>query len=1857
MKIFPKKSAMVMLTVYVSLWLVIVMIAGNILDGYKNTINAALGLKGYRVETSSVEGEDLEYFKSDYVKKNEDGSIMYITDENGYKHQVYDDAALRADALEKANQVQREGTTILWNNDGLPLDKGDKVSLFSHSSVDWVYAGSGSGRAHTSGAADMKKALTNAGLSINDTLWNFYKSGEGKGYTRTFNVSVNEVPWSVYTSSVKNSFASYGDAAIIVLSRQGAEGTSGHVHDLVKSGADTPSGDYLDLSQEERDMINEVISLKKAGTFKKVVILLNTPTDLWLAPLLELKDDIDCCMWVGQTGYQGLNEVGKILVGDSTPSGHLVNTFLMNTASNPASTAATLFTNASSMGLQQVGYQGTYNVYLEGIYVGYKYYETRYEDAVMGVGNATSTTGAVNSASNWSYSEEVAFPFGYGWAYTSFEYSDYDVKLNDDGDYVVSLTVKNTGSANGADAVQIYVQKPYTEHDKQYGVEQAAVNLAGYAKTPELKPGESVNIAIVVRDDAFKTYDAYGHKTYIREAGDYYIVAAQDAHEAVNSILAAKGYTPENTDGRMDGKGNTSLVKKFSFDSDDLETFSVSEITGNAITNQFDNADWNLYTSRNENETVTYISRSDWNATYPTAIPKLSLTKQMVEDLAYNHEIVEQPGVKMPLYGQDHVFNLIDLKGLEYDHSAWDTLLDQLTFEEMITLLGTAYHGTKEIASIAKPAELTKDGPLGVRIKYLNSNEYTLSFPSTILLAASYNDQLALEVGELMGEDMMHAGITGIYGPGSNIHRTSYSARNWEYYSEDGFISGMMGKWQVIGIQSKGCYVNMKHFALNDQETNRHGVCTFANEQSIREIYLPAFEYAVTEGDCTGIMTAFNRVGTSWSGAHVGLCTAVLRDEWGFEGFVISDCAWQVYMGVIDGILAGNDCVLSNIDLANYESARTSPTAAQGVRESVHRILYVTVNSNSMNGISSNTKIVQVDEWWQVLVQDIQSVLTIIVGVLLLLTILTLIFGRSSDEFGDKNILVTIISLILALGMIVVSVGAPIVLNSLPNNFMSSSEDNPEENPDDEIVDDRILSKFEAECADLTASNSRTNKGTEGKGIAATNYPSGDAFIHNLENSDEFTITFKVYSPEAKEAALILCMGRREKEIKINDMFKISVNGETVTVGADVGYSAYDITKAKYFDWAELEIATVQLKEGENVVTFTRSATADKILNLDYIGFKCDIELKDAREVQNGGHKNTTWSMIEESTTTKEGKIVSYCEFCRDYIEETLPAISEANGYTKTVLSENEGSIFVKVKWTYTKDNSKFEFTNTEYSSDAKPYIFEAEKAQLGGSAKVEINAVYGASGGANVGQMNNNDSSITLEITADKAGEALLIINFGRRTDMDIVFNSGRTLTHNGKTINVSGDVVFKKSLNGPNWYDWAEYEIVTLNLTEGKNTITITNSAKAFGNIDYFKFITTSELTTYVETEHKHYDSDNDGKCNTCGISMKEQAAVKIEAECAEIESDSTRTSTGDEGLGAAATNNPSGGAFIHNLENANEFSVTFKVTSPIDQTATLIISLGRREKEYKIADMFNLSVNGSSCDIFSSAIAEVNKGTKYYDWTEIEIATIQLKAGENTITFTKDANATNILNFDYILIKSLEEVEDTREKNNGHSYDLHVVSAPTYTTVGIAGGYCEYCRDYKTVELPAVSTANGYTKLCDGVSSLWKYTFSDGKTINVPVAEDIEKSTYTFDISANLNPFAGDNGSVTVEGYDSRLNFKNNQYYEKTQNAVFTTYVTVSERTVVNLIIKVRGNAGLPAKCDQLFPVVKVNGSEEGVCILSNPNGIIDWNNTGDAYVATIILEAGVNEIEFTRDGSNINILGVAFESVTPVTLGKN
>lgn len=992
MKVFKKPLWIALTAVFVVLFIAI-MVGGAIANTYRRTINSYFQLPNYRTENAPTdEWVDSEYFKSDYVQKNSDGSVKYVEDENGYIHQLYDDKALWEADLEKAYQVQREGTVVLWNDreTGLPLAENSKVSLFSHSSVDYVTSGWGSGAADTSGSPNMLISLGDAGLSVNYSLWEFYTRGAGSEsqYTRKESSEVNEVPWSVISgnSDVMDSFQGQ-DAAIMVISRRTGEEP---YTDAFMEGADTITGDYLQLSEEEKSNIEGIINLKNSGSsFKKFIILLNTAVGVNFDILSDYKDDIDACLWVGQSGTMGLNEVGRILSGRSSPSGHLVDTFLYDNRSAPASVnvAYQTYSNASQMNLRSEAFQGRYTTYTENIYVGYKYFETRYEDAVMNEGNARSSAGTRNSENGWVYGEEVAFPFGYSAGMSEFEYSGMKVESNGN-DYKVTVTVTNVGDRADSDAVQVYVQKPYTEYDKTNGLEQSAVNLSGYKKTGVIQPNGSEVVTIDVRDDAFKTFDDEVQNTYIFEKGTYYVTAASDAHAATNNILAAKGFTPANTGSVMDADGDASLVWTYENDKDDYERFSKSDKTKVEITTRFSEADWNKYSNKTETD-LKYLSRNDWNGTYPTRV-SLSMNQAMADETSWDKPVKEDPSAVMPTYGAEKVFNLVDLIGYEFDHEGWDQLLDQLTLDEMVSLQ-KAFWGTPGISSIVKPDEVIADGPLGVRRNYFtNLTRVNMSFPLSCLLAASYNDQLSYEVGKLMGEDMLHTRTNGIYAPTANLHRSAYGGRTYEYYSEDGFLTGMMAKYQIRGMQEKGCLVTMKHFALNDQESQRKGINTWANEQSIRETYLIAFQYSVEEENLKVMMDGFNRIGTQWCGENSALLNDVLRGEWGFSGYVISDCPWEQYMGRVDALVNGQDCVLyEGFDTSVYkEQALKSPTVAQALRLATHRILYTTVNSNAMNGYTVNTIMIPLTHWWQNLILALQiafGVLAAICAVMLVL--------------------------------------------------------------------------------------------------------------------------------------------------------------------------------------------------------------------------------------------------------------------------------------------------------------------------------------------------------------------------------------------------------------------------------------------------------------------------------------------------------------------------------------------------------------------------------------------------------------------------------------------------------------------------------------------------------------------------------------------------------------------------------------------------------------------------------------------------------------------------------------------------------
>ena len=887
------------------------------------------------------------------VKNSDDDAIYYSS--------IYDSAADKnAMAQEICFEVEAEGAVLLLNeNNTLPLASGSKVSCFSHSSVDPVYGGTGSGATDADAAVSLRYGLETAGFSVNPTLWEFYLTGDGSDYERTYaslrsggEYSINEVPWDVYTDEVLDSVSEYGDAAIVMFSRVGGEAADLPMDDCV----DGEDGNYLALSDEEKDILLNLTQMKEEGTIQSIIVLLNSANAMELSFLYDESYSIDACLWIGDVGQTGMKAVGEILSGEVTPSGHLADTFCKDNLTSPASVNFTpsTYANADEVDLDTSDSNAIYYLtYAEGIYVGYRYYETRYEDTVMGTGNTEG----------YDYSADVAYAFGYGLSYTEFEWSDMSVEYDEDADqYLVTVTVTNVGDTwSGKDTVQIYAQSPYTDYDVEYGVEKASVVLCGFDKTDTLAPGESQTLVIEVDRSELASYDAYGEGTYIFEPGDYYLTAAADAHSAVNNILAAKGYSMK--DG-MDEDGNEDFVYSWTETEWD-DSYSVSD-NGTEIVNQFDNADLNLYDDGAQS--ITYLTRSDWEGTFPEAVV-LSITDTMAEDLAdRSYEVDSDTETEMPTTEADNGLSLIDLQGVDFDDPLWDDLLDQMSVREMANLVGNAFHRTMPAASINLPGTLDENGPSGLTASLLLTELDVTGFPSEDVMAATWNLDLIYEVGEAFGEDCLANGYSGLYGPGANTHRTPYDGRNFEYYSEDGFLSGKMASSEVAGIASRGVYVMLKHCVLNETETDREGLGTWANEQSIREIYLKAFQFAMEENESCGIMSAFNRLGTTWAGAHEGLLKNVLRGEWGAMGIFISDnTGFNSYMDGIEGVMAGSTMydAMAKMQYRSFMNEGSDDAAVvTALREATHYNLYTIVNSSAMNGIASGDTVKLTTPLW-----------------------------------------------------------------------------------------------------------------------------------------------------------------------------------------------------------------------------------------------------------------------------------------------------------------------------------------------------------------------------------------------------------------------------------------------------------------------------------------------------------------------------------------------------------------------------------------------------------------------------------------------------------------------------------------------------------------------------------------------------------------------------------------------------------------------------------------------------------------------------------------------------------------------------
>lgn len=899
-----------------------------------------------------------------------------------YKSRYSNLADLIADGKKTAQEIEAEGVVLLKNeNNCLPLnvDGGEKkVSLIGISSVDPAYGGKGSAQtSNPQPPVTFQQGLTQAGFEVNPDLLSFYSATTSNVYKRVGrgeSALINDAPWDKVVEGVgEGKITAYGDAAIVTFSRVGGEGS-----DMAKTGTDGTDGNYLKLSPNEISLLNGLATLKAQGKIKKIIVLLNTANQIENEFLYNNDYKIDAALWIGQVGISGFNAVGDILAGKVNPSGHLSDTFWYRHSDNPvnANFGDFRYDGVANFGLPLLGNKvdakyTNYFVYQEGIYVGYRYTETRYYDVVTGRAKA----------GNFDYSNVVSHPFGYGGSYTEFDFTGYSVTDNEDGTYQVSVTVTNTGTTySGKDVVQIYVHKPFNDYDITNGIEKSAVDLVGYAKTGVLAPGASQELNITVDKEEFAVYDANGAKTYVITEGDYLIAAGHDAHDAVNNILAFEGHIES---------GNAELVKSFTL-REDKETYSVSQATGNAITNLFDFADVNKYFSSSENS-VKYMTRTDWAGTTPTTNATLKMTQQLASDMVSqdNPSSIAKDSTKYPSYGKQNGRKLIDLRvdengnPIPYDDPLWDELMDQLTWEETVELLNAGLQSTRGLISIIKPATVDHNGPTGLTLSY-GSNSLGLAartndpdknltppyYPCIGILGSSFNTELAEKYGDMLGEDAIWAGYGGFYGIGINTHRSQYGGRLYEYFGEDGFLAGTLAAKEVAALQAHGCNAYIKHFALNDQETQRAGVGIWLNEQTLREIYLKPFKYAVVEGGASNAMSAFNRMGAIHCPANKALLTDYLRGELGMTGFVVSDMYGIGYKAVQMPIflMAGCDIPDGELDKqAPYAQFKTGyGEVAWQMREAAKRILYATVHSNAMNSFSIYTQIEKIVPGWQI---------------------------------------------------------------------------------------------------------------------------------------------------------------------------------------------------------------------------------------------------------------------------------------------------------------------------------------------------------------------------------------------------------------------------------------------------------------------------------------------------------------------------------------------------------------------------------------------------------------------------------------------------------------------------------------------------------------------------------------------------------------------------------------------------------------------------------------------------------------------------------------------------------------------------
>ena len=1019
-------------------------IAGNVLESNAATIDTYMGTQSERMES---DGALYDKFTPSEEVLNADGT--------GNSH------ALIQKAIDLNRRQAYEGSVLLKNeNNVLPLASGANVTLlgirshkpilgsafgvkvwgpvinleqalrdsrtdFAHTIADSASTNFATGEVTIGPTMDSWTGeefdFDGAGYQVNPTMIDIYEKLLAD-FHHEYNEGAEEVfdprepslgDIAAVNANYKDSFTQYGDAAIVVISR-----ASGESHDYLPGGVVEGLGmeEPLALSQNERD----AIALAKECS-KKVIVLINSSTSVEIADLKE-DPDIDAILWIGTPGAYGMLGVADILSGKVSPSGGLFDIFTARNMSAPAMQNMGNFRYSNADGTVTRGggmFGGNTGMYImeaEGIYVGYRYYETRYYDCVAGKGNAASSAGAYASAGNWNYDDEVTYGFGYGLSYTTFDFAfegepEFNVKKNDNGSIDATATFKvkvtNTGDVVGKTPVQIYGQAPYTEG----GLEKSAVQLLNYDKTQVIQPGESEVVTVVVDLQYIASYDVDlndGEGGYILDPGAYYFAVGNGAHDALQNIMAKQG---------MNVTANAELAYEREITEDFISrtAFSVSK-TGEKIVNQIPYADWNYF----QPGEVTYLSRSDWEGTWPKTYDNMTLTSQeLIDNLNGKYYTIKtDDDVSAIIWEEANGLRFYDMWGVDYDDEKWDQLINNMTLEEaqyLATYGGPSIPGAETIGTVetymtenagngvAVNLNASKDtgAPWNIASSDPNGNWHPEIFGNSPLTASSFNPQLCYDLGAFIGEESLFVGIPILWGPGLNTHRHAYNGRNGEYYSEDPILSGVTAMEFAVGALKYGLIAAPKHYAFNDQETNRSGVAPYMTEQRAREVELRAYQYAfeATKYDTDdfdqgmrGLMISFSKIGSVECTASKGLMTNILANEWGFRGYAVTDIYddFDIYGAVLT---SGATCydtrgmagfyTNTTLDGGRFSDQVDGSTinavvfagdaeAQNAIKASVHKILYAMSQSNLMNRYDASTRVVKLPVIWRTAYQAVE---------------------------------------------------------------------------------------------------------------------------------------------------------------------------------------------------------------------------------------------------------------------------------------------------------------------------------------------------------------------------------------------------------------------------------------------------------------------------------------------------------------------------------------------------------------------------------------------------------------------------------------------------------------------------------------------------------------------------------------------------------------------------------------------------------------------------------------------------------------------------------------------------------------------